>query len=427
MRVEELPKGVLERAKFAFTTRRVPTHDMQTVVMPHVRPSAGDLVLATVDELGSHQRLELPNGRRARIFPGDTIVVCYGNRYAPDQFEALVPDDLSSCELVAGGGVAGREVCRHERMTMPTRIIPIGLVGDVAGQPLNLADYSVRIDGAAPKIPVVLVFGTSMNSGKTMTAGSLVRGFATAGARVGGVKATGTGSGGDLWFMKDMGAVHASDFIDIGLASTYMARSEYIEQGVFDLIDHAALAGCEIAVVEIADGLQHAETATLLQSSRLRERACGVVFAAYDALGAHRGVETLKANGHRVFAVSGQLTRSPLAVREAANSVSAAVISPIQIQSGMLNDTILTVVGEAGNNVIRPQELAGRIDLSGEGQGPGHLTGNVALGLPSPVNNGVCGHEHFDRDLDECDEGEIHEIADSMVVADGSLPLRVYR
>src|SRR5436190_686234 len=93
-----------ENWKFAYTTRRV-RHDAIAAVVggDHV-PEPGDLVLAEVLEIGQHERIELIDGRRAIMFPGDKIVVAYGNRYAPDQFEAVVPADLGVCDLVAGGG-----------------------------------------------------------------------------------------------------------------------------------------------------------------------------------------------------------------------------------------------------------------------------------------------------------------------------------
>ena len=34
------------------------------------------------------------------------IMVAYGNRYAPDQFEAELPKTMASCHLAAAGGVA---------------------------------------------------------------------------------------------------------------------------------------------------------------------------------------------------------------------------------------------------------------------------------------------------------------------------------
>lgn len=345
MRVRDLKRSWLRKTKHAFTTRRVAVGDMRTLIVGDVKPQAGDLVLAMVDELGSHQRVELPNGRRAKIFPGDLIMLCYGNRYAPDQFEAVVSDDLGTCDLIAAGGVAGRELCRHERMDAPTKIIPIGLVGNARGKPLNIVDYRLDLDKPGPRIPAIVVFGTAMNSGKTMTAGSLVRGLATSGLRVAGIKSTGTGSGGDLWFMSDMGASLVVDFTDAGMPSTYLAPHEQIEAGVLGLIGHAANQGCHVAVVEIADGLQHEETAALLRSARIRERICGVVFAAYDALGAQAGVEALRANQHNILGLSGQVARSPLAMREARKSTGIPVYSPIELQAGLLNEQILAAGG----------------------------------------------------------------------------------
>ena len=341
MKVAKLKRNRLLAAKRAFTTRRIPSGRMRTVVTGDIRPKSGDCLLATVDRIGKQQRIELPNGRRARIFPGDEIVVCYGNRYAPDQFEAVVGDDLSGCDLVAAGGIAATEICRHERMLEPTRILPIGLIGDSRGRVVNVADHAIEVKGAGQPIPTIIVAGTSMNAGKTFTAASLVRGFRNAGFKVAGIKATGTGSGGDLWYMSDMGAHRVLDFTDAGLASTYKAPTRAIEEAVFGLIDHASEINCQIAIVEIADGLQHEETAILLGSEGLRRRCLGVVFAAYDALGAKAGTEMLMEMGHKTFAVSGQLTRSPLAIRETVMSTGLPVLSPLELQAGALCDSIL--------------------------------------------------------------------------------------
>src|SRR3712207_3660087 len=100
--------------KFAFTTRRVPRDVVaDLVVAGSLEPEPGDLVLAEVLELGQHKRIELFDGRRAMMFPGDYIVVCFGNRYAPDQFEGEVGSALEECELLAAGGVAGHVVSRN--------------------------------------------------------------------------------------------------------------------------------------------------------------------------------------------------------------------------------------------------------------------------------------------------------------------------
>lgn len=336
MEVIELKRNRAAKAKRAFTTRRVPARQMKTIISGDIKPVSGNVVLATVHELGKHLRLERLDGRRAIMMPGDEIIVCYGNRYAPDQFEALVSEDLGLCDLVAGGGIASREVSRHDRMLPPTQIMPIGLIGDAEGKPLNIADYRINFQPSTKAIKVILVVGTAMNSGKTFTAASIIRGLKENGYRVAGIKATGTGSGGDLWKMKDMGADVIMDFTDAGFVSTYKAHDDAIEEGVLGLISQASKRKCDFAVVEIADGLQHIETAALLRSAKLQSLVSGAVFAAYDSLGARAGYQELNNLGYSILAISGQITRSPLAMREAAAVTGSPIYTPFDIQAGAL-------------------------------------------------------------------------------------------
>ena len=84
----------LQRASWAFTTRRVPREHHFRISHQARPPRPGDLVLARIDALGFHRGLQLRNGRKKNLFPEDEIVVAYGNRYAPNQFEAVVPKTL---------------------------------------------------------------------------------------------------------------------------------------------------------------------------------------------------------------------------------------------------------------------------------------------------------------------------------------------
>ena len=73
------------RAKAGFTTRRVPSDAMRTLIGGSVRPRSGDVVSARMARAGQHRRIQRPNGRRAQLHVGDEILVTYGDRYAPDQ------------------------------------------------------------------------------------------------------------------------------------------------------------------------------------------------------------------------------------------------------------------------------------------------------------------------------------------------------
>ena len=314
-----LERHVVNAAKRAFSCRRVPKEKIKTLLKDGPGPRAGDLVLARVSRLGSHQRIELPSGRRATLIPGDNIIVAYGDRYAPDQYEAYVPKDLRPCHLVAAGGVASRAVAWHDKMgSGPTCIEPIGLLGCARAEPLNLADFALaNAKGPIPQA-VFAVFGTSMNAGKTRTAATLVKGFADAGYSVGAAKITGTAAGGDPWLMSDYGADEVLDFTDAGFASTFNIHPERICDAAESLLGTLARRGCSVTVVEIADGLYQAETAALAQMERLQSILTGTFFAAGDAMGAVSGASDLARSGHRVLGITGALTRSPLAVREAA-------------------------------------------------------------------------------------------------------------
>jgi hypothetical protein len=307
----------LARAKRAFTTRRVPAGALAGLVDEGM-PQAGDLVLARVGELGQHQRIERTDGRRARIFPGDEIIVAFGNRYAPDQFEAEVPHDLGDCHLVAAGGVAARVLTAHESMDEPTVITPIGFVTDLSGRRLNLRRFALSTPAPSGSRPfTIAVVGSAMNSGKTTTAAHIILGLSRAGRTVAAAKVTGTGAGGDLWLFGDAGAAPVVDFTDAGLPTTYRLEPQAAEAVFATLTGHLAASDPDAIVLEVADGLFQAETRSLLVSPVFAAGVDAVVFAGNDALGATAGAAWLADLGLPVVAISGILTASPLATREA--------------------------------------------------------------------------------------------------------------
>ncbi len=317
----------LNAAKRAFTTRRADLN-VTAGLSRNVSPRAGDLVLATVSDIGQHARIELPTGRRAQLYPGDEIIVTYGARYAPDQFEAAVPKVFGPCDLVAGGGIAAQMVAKHARVRKPTAITPIGILTDQSGAAVNVRRFALPAAPARPAARnVIAVVGTSMNAGKTTLAASLIRGLTRCGMRVGACKVTGTGSGGDLWSMLDAGAVRTVDFTDAGYATTAGLDAPVVEGIAHSLVSHLEASDVDIVVVEIADGLLQRETSALLSPpSSFAERLDAVVLAAADAMGACAGVQWLASRGLPLRAVSGLVTASPLATREAREACGAEVI-----------------------------------------------------------------------------------------------------
>lgn len=333
---EPLAPQRLRRAMKAYTTRYAAAaidadpEGYHLLRGDGVVPAAGDLVLARVVEIGKHTRLEGPGSRRQLLFPGQEIVVAYGDRYAPDQFLAEVPGDLGSCHLVAAGGVAGLVTEKHADVDDPTVLEPIGLLGDSAGR-VTLQRHAPHtlgpLSGPSDDGPlVVAVLGTSMNSGKSTTLAALVNGLSGSGLVVSAGKATGTGAGGDPNMFRDAGATRVLDFTDFGLASTFGLDAEEVLRLWDALVDALGADGPDVVVVEIADGLYQGETSQLLADPRFAGRVDAVLFAAQDALGASAGVQALQGHGLPVIAASGVMTASPLAAGEARAALAVPVV-----------------------------------------------------------------------------------------------------
>ncbi len=211
-------------------------------------------------------------------------------------------------------------------MAAPTRITPLGLLLGERGEAINLASYCLDKASRPEGLTVIGVVGTSMNAGKTTAVAALAHGLSRAGHQVAAIKATGTGAFGDYNAFLDAGASYVGDFVDVGMASTYRQPLERIAEGLEALLAHADGKGCEIAVVELADGVFQQETAALLGTDRVREGFDAVVFAAPDALSAAGGCAALRVQQIEPAVVTGMVSCSPLGAAEAELATGVRVV-----------------------------------------------------------------------------------------------------
>ncbi|MCX4790805.1 hypothetical protein OG369_33005 [Streptomyces sp. NBC_01221] len=236
----------------------------------------------------------------------------------------------------------GVAVSRHTGCSPPTELDVLGPLTDDHGRPLSLEHFARPWTPPAPQSqppmqpPTVAVVGSSMNSGKTTTAAGLVSGWTRAGLVAGAAKVTGSGSGKDRWAYIDAGARHVVDFLDFGMSSTFGYPPERLLKTMGAMRDALGHDGAEAIVLEIADGLLQEETRRL--AGQLSTICRGAVLAVGDALAARAGVDLLDAVP--VLAVSGLITASPLASREAAAATGLPVLSPSQLADGAAVDLL---------------------------------------------------------------------------------------
>jgi hypothetical protein len=316
-----------------YALRRVPAAALASLLPPAEQPCQGTLAVARLEKLGKNTGLELPTGRRCALHEGDILAVVFGNRYATEQFEGYAGVNGDRCDLLSMGGLCGLARSKNSAVPDPTRLRLLGLLVDEDGRPLQLQDFALPARPVTGRPSVLVVCGSAMEAGKTHTAVSLVIGLRRQRQRVAAVKLTGTACGRDSWSVLDAGASPVLNFVDGGYVSTYMCGADQLLDLHRLLLGHAT-DGAEWVVVEIADGLLQPETSVLLQSSQFVATVDGWFFATGDPVAATGGVTTLRRWGIEPTAITGLITRSPLAMQEAHAATAVPCWTANELQQG---------------------------------------------------------------------------------------------
>ncbi|MFN8161194.1 MAG: hypothetical protein U0R52_09175 [Solirubrobacterales bacterium] len=213
---------------------------------------SGDLVLGRIlsaDTGGAHA-VESVDGRMIEVMEGDLVVGALGRRHATLEV-------TGDWEQIGGDGAmhALTSACVFGRMTSVSRMLPAPIElryeGHVAAGSgvVRMADLAISPRPAELRCPVVLLIGTSMDAGKTVSARTIVRRLVARGLRVGGAKLTGVGRYRDILAMRDAGAEPILDFIDAGLPSTVCPRPEF-EAALARITSALAVSGVDAVVAE---------------------------------------------------------------------------------------------------------------------------------------------------------------------------------
>ncbi len=331
-----LNTDLIAQAKWAFSARRIPQTAAVGLDADVASASAGQLIIGRVISVGQHARVQLVCRRPSTLYPGDLIVMPCGARYAPDQFEGHAMIDPEGCDMLAGGGCLGRMVWRHDKMKPPTRVQPLGLLTNAAGVVLETSSFALPKPEVPATLPLIIVIGTSMNSGKTTATVALTHGLTRAGWKVAALKGTGTGSFGDVNEYADAGAAFVGDFTDAGMVTTYLEPLDRIKSGINDLLAAAEDAGADVVVMELADGIFQKETAELLADPAFMARVSGSIFACGDAVAAAGGVTALATLSIRPLCLTGLLSCSPMASAEALAVTGVSVVG----KAGLLDPAV---------------------------------------------------------------------------------------
>jgi hypothetical protein len=286
------------------------------VVSSCLSPRAGDVVVVrALTDSATYNMLELPTGRLAKINPGDLLLGVLGRRRALKGFVGDVPASVSSGDqlhLLNMGGVIGRCTGHHSSLSDAIELEVIGLACDEDGKVLNIADACLpsrtRLGETAP---IVMIAGTSMNSGKTYAATELIKQATRAGLRVAAGKLSGVACLRDTLNMADHGAVTTASFLDCGLPSTVDIAD--LAPSAKAIVARLNEAHPDLIVIELGDGILGGYSVdTVLADYELLDAMAALVFCASDYVGAWGGIELLRRRGVEVDVISGSVTDSKM-------------------------------------------------------------------------------------------------------------------
>ncbi|MEP6717489.1 MAG: hypothetical protein ABJB21_00020 [bacterium] len=275
-------------------------------------PAAGDVVVVrALTDSATYNMLELPSGRLAKINPGDVLVGVLGRRRALKGFMGDVPETVAvgdQLHLLNMGGVIGISTGHHSGLSDAIKVEVLGFACGENGRQLNIADAALPVQtDLTETVPLIIIAGTCMNSGKTYAATELIKQATRAGLRVAAGKLSGIACLRDTLNMSDHGAVATASFLDCGLPSTVGATD--LPSVAKTIIARLNESNADLIVIELGDGLLGGYSVeTVFDDLQIREATAAIIFCASDYVGAWGGIELMRRRGIEIDVIAGSVT-----------------------------------------------------------------------------------------------------------------------
>ena len=219
------------------------------------------LAAEVLEDKSIYNQLELVSGRMSNLKKGDIIAVALGGRMALKGFTGRLPRRCETGDvihLLNFGGVAG--ICTSanvQEVGEPLRIRVLGGIANKKGKIMNIKDASLfkPLDVMKNDTPLIIVTGTSMDSGKTTAATEIVKTLTRMGMKLAGTKLTGVGAHRDVYKMLDNGVSQAVSFTDCGISSTAHIDAQEIVSMSKGALEHLSQDKPDAIIIEFGDGL----------------------------------------------------------------------------------------------------------------------------------------------------------------------------
>ena len=196
--------------------------------LPRSQWESGDYVLTEATAPASElYQVEASSGEMLPVEPGDTIIGAFGSREATlegvGSYTAVTSNRM---HMLTAAGLFGRFTSFSIMLPRPMSVIYRGhIVRD--GRKVMMGDFALRAEVRPFTVPTILMVGTSMSAGKTVTGRRVCEILSAGGFKVIGSKLTGAGRFRDVASFRKCGASEIYDFVDVGLPSTVGPEADF--------------------------------------------------------------------------------------------------------------------------------------------------------------------------------------------------------
>lgn len=264
----------------------------EVVLSSHIIAEEGYCVaVRALHDKAQYNQLECVEGSFQTIHAGDILVGVLGERQALKGYSGRIPRTIApgdTLNVLNLGGIVGQCTSDHPDLGPALEVEVLGAVlVQTQGQwtYARIQDHAIEpafsLDDSAP---LVMVSGTSMNTGKTKAVCTLVEGLTAAGLRVATGKLTGASLKRDTRTMKTHGAIASASFTDAGVVASTNKQMAPLAKG---LITHLNQHHPDVCILELGDGfIGYYGVDELLRDKELQHFTTAHVVAAVDLAGA---------------------------------------------------------------------------------------------------------------------------------------------
>lgn len=211
---------------------------------------SGDYVLTEVT--GERSELYIIESRKGEMLPvkgGDKVIGALGHRAATLEGVGSFTDvRKGEMHALTGAGLLGRFTSYSILLPEPLALRYRGhIVRD--GAKITMKQFAIDLDEGEFDVPTILIIGTSMSAGKTVTGRRVCEILSQAGLDIVGAKLTGAGRYRDIVSFRRAGAQTIFDFVDVGLPSTVVPEIEFRES-IRPLLSHIGSLKPDFLVAE---------------------------------------------------------------------------------------------------------------------------------------------------------------------------------